>query len=100
MTRKYRPYFTLPELRHVVSVMIASEPTSSLCRYLSRYLFDIENGYRTANHTGLPSLEDKLGFSNSASKTKLESEQQYRYDNDLMSSTEEYEYEKSQGVHK
>ena len=99
MTRKYRPYFTLPELRHLVGVMTAAEPTSSLCRYLTRYLLDIEQGYRTANHTGLPSLESKLGFSDSPTKTKHESEQQYRYDNDLMSPTEEYEYERSQGLH-
>ena len=100
MTRKYRPYFTLPELRHLVVVLTQTEPTSSLCRYLSRYLLDVESGYRTANHTGSPSLEDKLGFSDSPTRTKHESEQQYRYDNDLMSPQEEYEYEVSQGIHR
>jgi len=98
MTKKYRPYFTLSELRHLVSVLTATEPTSSMCRYLSKYLYDIENGYRAPNHSGIPSLETKLGFSKE-DKTKFESEQQYRYENDLMSPTEEYEYEKSQGLH-
>ena len=101
MTRKYRPYFTLPELRHLVSVLVQAEPTSGLCRYLSRYLLDVESGYRSPNHTGSPSLEDKLGFSSSNNaRTKHESEQQYRYDNDLMSPQEEYEYEVSQGIHR
>jgi hypothetical protein len=100
MTKKYRPYLSLPELRHLVSVLTQHEPTSGLCRYLSRYLLDVESGYRSANHTGSPSLEEKLGFATSAPRTKHESEQQYRYDNDLMSPQEEYEYEVSQGLHK
>lgn len=98
MSKKYRPYFTLPELRHLVSVLVQHEPTSSMCRYLQRYLLDVESGFRQANHVGLPSVEQSLGFEKEA-KTKHESEQQYRYDNDLMSSQEEYEYEKSQGIH-
>ena len=98
MSKKYRPYFTLDELRHLVGVLVQCEPTSAMTRYLSRYLLDIESGYRAANHVGLPTLSAKLGFDES-SKTKHESEQQYRYDNDLMSSTEEYEYEVSQGIH-
>jgi hypothetical protein len=100
MTKKYRPYLSLPELRHLVSVLTQHEPTSGLCRYLSRYLLDVESGYRSANHTGSPSLEEKLGFAASVPRTKHESEQQYRYDNDLMSPQEEYEYEVSQGLHK
>ena len=99
MTKKYRPYFTLPELRHLVAVLVSTEPTSGLCRYLQRYLLDVESGYRTANHIGSGTLESKLGFSEEP-KTKHESEQQYRYDNDLMSPQEEYEYEVSQGLHK
>lgn len=99
MSKKYRPYLSLPELRHLVSVLTQHEPTSGLCRYMSRYLLDVESGYRVANHTGAPSLEEKLGFASGA-KTKHESEQQYRYDNDLMSTQEEYEYEVSQGLHK
>ena len=99
MTKKYRPYLSLPELRHLVSVLTQHEPTSGLCRYLSRYLLDVESGYRSANHTGPDSVEVKLGFA-SREKTKHESEAQYRYDNDLMSKQEEYEYEISQGLHK
>jgi hypothetical protein len=99
MTKKYRPYLSLPELRHLVSVLTQHEPTSGLCRYLSRYLLDVESGFRAPNHTGAPTLEQRLGFA-SAEKTKHESEQQYRYDNDLMSPQEEYEYEVSQGLHK
>lgn len=98
MSKKYRPYFTLPELRHLVSVLTQVEPTSSMCRYLSKYLYDVENGYRAPNHSGAPTLESKLGFSEEP-RTKFESEQQYRYDNDLMSPQEEYEYERSQGLH-
>ena len=100
MTKKYRPYLSLPELRHLVSVLTQHEPTSGLCRYLSRYLLDVESGYRNPNHTGLPSLEQKLGFAASEPRTKHESEAQYRYDNDLMSQQEEYEYEVSQGLHR
>ena len=99
MTKKYRPYFTLPELRHLVAVLVSTEPTSSMCRYLQRYLLDVESGFRQANHIGSPSLESSLGFE-SEPRSKFESEQQYRYDNDLMSPTEEYEYEVSQGLHK
>lgn len=98
MTKKYRPYFTLPELRHLVSVLIQTEPTSGLCRYLQRYLLDVESGFRQANHIGSGTLEQKLGFEQEP-KTKFESEQQYRYENDLMSPQEEYEYERSQGLH-
>ena len=98
MTKKYRPYLSLPELRHLVSVLTQVEPTSGLCRYLTRYLLDVESGYRSPNHIGAPSLEQKLGFQGEA-KTKHESEQQYRYENDLMSPQEEYEYERSQGLH-
>lgn len=99
MTKKYRPYFTLPELRHLVSVLLQHEPTASLSRYLSRYLLDIESGYRAANHVGSGSVAEKLGFE-SEPRTRHESEAQYRYDNDLMSPQEEYEYEVSQGLHK
>ena len=98
MSKKYRPYFTLPELRHLVSVLVQHEPTSSMCRYLQRYLLDVESGFRQANHVGLPSVEQSLGFT-AEPRTRHESEQQYRYDNDLMSPTEEYEYEVSQGIH-
>jgi hypothetical protein len=98
MSKKYRPYFTLPELRHLVLVLVQVEPTSSMCRYLQRYLLDVESGFRQPNHTGAPSLEQSLGFEKE-SRTKHESEQQYRYDNDLMSQQEEYEYEVSQGIH-
>ena len=99
MTKKYRPYFTLPELRHLVAVLVSAEPTSSMCRYLQRYLLDVESGFRQANHIGSGTVAEKLGF-DSTPKTKHESEQQYRYDNDLMSPQEEYEYEVSQGLHK
>ena len=98
--KKYRPYFTLPELRHLVSVLIQTEPTSSLTRYLSRYLLDIESGYRAPNHIGSGTLTEKLGFGDPEPRTRHESEAQYRYDNDLMSPQEEYEYEVSQGLHK
>jgi hypothetical protein len=100
MTKKYRPYLSLPELRHLVSVLTQHEPTSQLCRYFARYLLDVESGFRSPNHTLQPSLEDKLGFGSGVVRTKHESEQQYRYDNDLMSKQEEYEYEVSQGLHK
>ena len=99
MTKKYRPYFTLPELRHLVAVLVSTEPTSSMCRYLQRYLLDVESGYRTANHIGSGTVAEKLGFSEEP-RTRHESEAQYRYDNDLMSPQEEYEYEVSQGLHK
>ena len=94
MTRKYRPYFTLAELSRIRDVLSTAEPTSALSRYISRYILDIESGFRSANHTSAPSLEHKLGFAEPEAPTTHESTQQYRYENDLMSPQEEYEYEK------
>ncbi len=92
--KKYRPYLTFLELSRISELLISSEPTSSLSRYISRYLLEIDSGYRSANHTPRPSVEDKLGFGEDT-RTTHEQTAQYRYENDLMSPAEEAEYESS-----
>ena len=69
-TKKYRPYFTLPELKHIeqclIAVMKHQDPqTKPIIRYLHKYITDIESNYRSPNHTLKPSMIEKLGFSDS-----------------------------------
>jgi hypothetical protein len=77
MTKKYRPYLTLPNLE-VISTSLkgsigASHPgssteTLSLIRYIDKYISDIKSGLRESNHTLAPSMEQKLGFSSNPSQ--------------------------------
>jgi len=121
MTKKYRPYFTLPELEVIsIGLKTVTPVHVDLIRYLDKYISDIKSGLRQENHTLLPSMEQKLGFTepkndlgysiesliqtyNSSGFTLLNPAQivlvqEYRYENDLMSSQEEIEYEKSMGI--
>lgn len=95
MARKYRPYFTLSELR----VLESEVSTHSLKRYLTRFIRDIDEGFLDAAITVSDPIEVKLGMRTAPSdKTKYEIEQQRRYINDEMSPEEERTYELKQGV--
>ena len=99
-TRKYRPYFTLAELKHLHSLCHSSNQVSPLTGYLGKYISDIESGYRIANHTLAPSVEQKLGFSppSADSCTTYEREQERRYLAGEMNEREEIDYLSSIGV--
>lgn len=100
MTTKYRPYFTLSELKHLAGLCRLDSPTSSLSKYLDRYILDIESGYRKENTKIMLSLAARLGFEepNPENIPAIDTEKQKRYDAGLMSPQEMAEYEKSQGV--
>ena len=62
---KFRPYFTAAELLEIISAL-KSAPTPSrltLVRYLEGFLLKINHGVISPSHTGLPSMEQRLGFS-------------------------------------
>ena len=65
-TKKYRPYFTLPELeslRDSLAVSLTSHPSiANLHSYLHKYILDITHGVRKENHTLLPSKAESLGL--------------------------------------
>jgi hypothetical protein len=101
-TTKYRPYLSLSELKHLAGLCRLDSPTSSLSLYLSRYIEDIDSGFRKANHvkTGV-SLEEKLMLAelpNPDDIPAIQKEKKHRYENDLMSPQEEKDYLREQGV--
>ena len=124
LTKKYRPYFTLPELEFLASAVRKSSlsegelPPIDLLRYLERYISDIKAGFRQENHTLKPSLEQRLELEDAghAPKTspsvlysawqanatltipELEIVAEYRYLNDLMTPKEEADYESKAGI--
>jgi hypothetical protein len=110
---KYRPYFTLAELTILRDSLQSAAPTQSgLLRYLSRFIRDITDGLREPNHVGEPTLEETLGFSSIVSvvqespknlyeawinnipltPAQITLMNQYRYENDLMSTEEEEQF--------
>lgn len=99
--KKYRPYFSLPELKHLHSLSLADNQLSSITRYLGKYILDVDSGYRVASINIAPSLEDKLGFTESAArgdKTIFMKEQERRYLANEMNAMEEQIYESSLGL--
>jgi hypothetical protein len=72
MTKKYRPYLTLPNLE-VISTSLkgsigalhpgSSTETLSLIRYIDKYISDIKSGLRESNHTLAPTISESLGLS-------------------------------------
>ena len=123
-TKKYRPYFTLPELvllKDSVSNQSVSSPQhAGLYNYLYKFISDIQDGLRQANHTLKPSLAESLeldppagdsssiipallehfnhkGFTD-LSPAQIRILQEHRYINDLMSPTEERVYEVQNGL--
>lgn len=103
-TKKFRPYFTLAELKHLHSLAFRDNQLAPLTRYLGRYILEIDSGYRSENYTTnpTPSIEDKLGFStvsiSAAGKTAYEKEQENRFLNNEMTDEEESIYLSSIGV--
>jgi hypothetical protein len=126
-TKKYRPYFTISELReisnalrHYPAASFGKLPPIDLLRYIDRYILDIESGYRKENSINLPSLEARLELEDSAPQNlpkldgkilytawqanatltprELEAVLEYRYLNDLMTPTEEKAYETKNGI--
>jgi hypothetical protein len=69
-TKKYRPYFTLPELSYITIQVIKEGSNPILERYLKKYISDIKEGFKQENHTLKPSIEEKLGFTDSSSTTE------------------------------
>lgn len=102
--KKFRPYFTLTELKHLHSLSLADNQLSPMTRYLGRYILEIDSGYRSENYTTnpIPSIEDKLGFSSvtisAAGKTAYEKDQENRFLNNEMTEEEESIYLSSMGV--
>jgi hypothetical protein len=104
--KKFRPYFTLAELKHLHSLSFKDSQISHLTRYLESYINQIDNGFISSQLTvkGKKSIEDKLELNSSSresskeSLTKFERYQSERYLNNEMSPTEEAEYEKSMGI--
>lgn len=116
-TKKYRPYFTLAELKTlrgfctsipvIPGVDFTISEKTKLFRYLDKYIIDIEHTYRKANHTLVPSIAEKLGFispnddnnDNEEPNSQEDADERYnrdhanRYANDQMSPQEEKEYE-------
>lgn len=90
--KKYRPYLTLEELKALQSFCATCSPSGSLHRYISRYIDEIQNGYRKVNHTLKPDIAETLGFA------QTEKSDADRYANDLMSPEEESIYEQQQGI--
>lgn len=114
-TKKYRPYFTLAELKEIESAL--SVKASPLLTYISKYIRDIEDGFRSPNHSLKPTMSEKLGFTAPSPDTRgrdiqtlldiysvnqsyigmtpaeIESLESYRYSNDLMTAEEEIQYE-------
>lgn len=90
--KKYRPYLTLEELKALQGFCASCSPSGSLHRYISRYIDEIQNGYRKVNHTLKPDIAETLGFAHS------EKSDADRYANDLMSPEEESIYEQQQGI--
>ena len=116
--KKYRPYFTLAELEILSSSLRSSQnPSIHLLRYLDKFISDIKAGLRKENHTLKPSLAESLELEPSSesfsdeptiqalltyhakrgfiglSVYNIHRLQMYRYENDLMDSQEESQFE-------
>ena len=66
---KYRPYFTLAQLKHIQQCMLAVKQQGQVdqltLKYINKYIHDIEANFRQPNHTNKPTLLERLGFSDS-----------------------------------
>lgn len=122
MSKKYRPYFTLPELRILQGSLSSSQNLGhvSLINYLSKYISDIEAGHRKENMSLKPdlltSLQEsdkhvmtesdvgkafsllqryKVGYFSGMTPAEISQVNQLRYENGLMTKEQEEEYESS-----
>jgi hypothetical protein len=65
-TKKYRPYFTVAELKYLISACKNQQnPNLPLISYLEEFSIKIERGLRTENYTAnpRPSIQERLGIS-------------------------------------
>ncbi len=121
-THKFRPYFTGPELDYIISCLkSSSNPNIPLIQYLEGFKLKIDHGIVSASLLLKPTIEQKLGLDEETNHRQVIAEttarnlydiwsmnpdarakmtpkqlqmiQEYRYTNDLMSPTEENEYE-------
>lgn len=63
--KKYRPYFTLPELETISAhLRLGSNPPHNLIRYVDKFISEAKEGYRKESHilNPRPTLEESLGF--------------------------------------
>ena len=122
MSKKYRPYFTLTELKIIQGSLSASQNLGyvGIINYLSKYITDIESGYRRENIVLKPDLlesltePDKIILSQDQTIRAMDLLQRYkdsyfagmtpaeisqvnqlRYENGLMTKEQEEEYEAS-----
>lgn len=90
--KKYRPYFTLDELKVIHGTLHEKNQVATLTRYVGRYIEDIEDGYRKESILTSASIEQKLGLVDPPTKPRNDKEQQRRYENNEMSPEEERDW--------
>lgn len=118
MATKYRPYFTVEEIDHILSALKQTSSNITLIRYLDDFAHKISRESLKPNLTLKPTLEDRLELDAPRAKSidslvalKSQAYQKWltspskctsseiarvlmhRYENDLMSPEEEAEYE-------
>lgn len=116
--QKFRPYFTPSELLEIISALKEQNKNRNLIHYLEGFAIKIERGVLEPSITLQPTITDKLElgdtntnlgdllakkklaayskwklFPASCSPNELAQAKMYRYENDLMDSQEESEYE-------
>lgn len=70
---KYRPYFTLSQLKHIEQCMLAVKQQTQVdqetLRYIHKYISDIEHKYIQPSHTTMPrkTLLEKLEIGGTSS---------------------------------
>jgi hypothetical protein len=97
-TKKYRPYFSLSELKKITDSVRAQNNLTDvgLILYLEKYISDIEHAFRKENHITVPSILEQL------TKEKPDdnpNSPQNRYTRGEMDEAEAKEFERSQGIH-
>ena len=122
MAKQYRPYLTLPQLQAINQALqsgASAIQNQGLIRYISRIIREAEEGTREANNVLAPSLEARLGLDDPSTDpsfrfssadlytqwrnnipltpAQIQAALNYAYQNDLLTPTEEIEYEKSMG---
>jgi hypothetical protein len=103
--KKYRPYFTLDELKFIHSTLFTQSQIHPITRYLEKYISDIDRGFLSPQLVLSPkqSMEEKLELfdppkKSAKTKTEFEVLQEARYLNNEMSPEEEDQYEEDNGI--
>ena len=73
-TKKYRPYFTLQELKTLAECIrdSGSHSDMNLYKYISGYIIQITSGMREHNHILEPSMGEKLGVDTEISDSEIQ----------------------------